>query len=165
MSSQKITSKNLTYDSTLPPFLAALRAQASGAQDPDPILSNQRRSVKKRSGSEEAEDAPLVVDDEGQAVEGVTVDKHGTVTEASKNEDGDSKDTEATEDKKKDGEGEDEKVSFGARKRRIGKVIGGDDEPPAKSKQTEKMPDEKDKEKKVKKKTKKIKLSFDEDEA
>lgn len=161
MSSQKITSKNLTYDSALPPFLAALRAQAAGSEGPDPILSNQRRSVKKRSGSEEAEDAPLVVDDDGHAVAGVTVDKHGAVTENSKDEDEESKDS---DNKKKDDDAEDEKVSFGARKRKVGKVIGGDDERVAATKKTEQKPDEKDKEKKVKKKAKKIKLSFDEDE-
>ena len=56
--SQKVTSKNLSYNSSLPPFLAALRAQAGGAPGPDPILANQRRSAKKRSSSEESLSRP-----------------------------------------------------------------------------------------------------------
>ncbi|KOS20933.1 hypothetical protein ESCO_004494 [Escovopsis weberi] len=65
--SQKITAKNLSYDSSLPPFLAALRAQAAGhAQSPTP---QRRGAAKKRSASEDREDAPLVVDEHGNAID------------------------------------------------------------------------------------------------
>lgn len=69
--SQKITSKNLTYDTALPPFLARLRGQQAAARNggPDPILAANRRPGQKRSASEEAEDAPVVVDESGNVVE------------------------------------------------------------------------------------------------
>ncbi|KAI1179973.1 hypothetical protein F4777DRAFT_355550 [Nemania sp. FL0916] len=67
--SQKITSKNLTYDTSLPPFLARLRGQQTAQSGPDPILAAQRRPGQKRSASEEAEDAPIVVDEDGNVVQ------------------------------------------------------------------------------------------------
>jgi hypothetical protein len=79
--SQKITSKNLHYTSTLPPFLARLRGQADAETDPnapDPILSARRRPGKPRSGSAEVEDAPLVVDEHGNAVS-VALNPDGSV--------------------------------------------------------------------------------------
>ena len=177
--SQKVTSKNLSYNSSLPPFLAALRAQAGGAPGPDPILANQRRSAKKRSSSEEAEDAPLVVDEHGNAVS-VEVGKDGEVKEKPRTTDddddvgdnGESKDTKGAAGKMEKQDG-DAKFAFGGRKRKVGKVVGDnkaddeDDTPvktarPADSKQSKEL--EKPAEKKGKKKAKKIKLSFDEDE-
>ncbi|KAJ6439855.1 H/K ATPase alpha subunit [Purpureocillium lavendulum] len=173
--SQKVTSKNLSYNSSLPPFLAALRAQAGGAPGPDPILAGQRRSAKKRSSSEEAEDAPLVVDEHGNAVS-VEVDREGVVKEppaAAAREDSTSKDKEPAADRTERPDAE-AKVAFGGRKRKVGKVVGdakADDEEGGASKDAPRQPDSKDSkasekpaEKKVKKKAKKIKLSFDEDE-
>ena len=72
----KVTSKNLSYASNIPPFLAALQAQASGRTGPDPLIAAQRRSAKKRSSSEEAEDVPLVVDEEGNVVS-LEIDRDG----------------------------------------------------------------------------------------
>jgi hypothetical protein len=170
--SQKITSKNLSYSSDLPPFLAALHAQAGNTTGPDPLLARQRRAVKKRSASEEAEDVPLVVDDLGNAV-AVDVEKDGTVKE--KETTGDAATEEAEEvakdaaSKKTEG-----KAEFGARKRKAGKVIRDDDEQEPKQKTDEAVsktdskpeaPSTSDsKEKKPKKKAKKIKLSFDEED-
>ncbi|KXJ97639.1 hypothetical protein Micbo1qcDRAFT_156591, partial [Microdochium bolleyi] len=73
MPEPKINARNLTYDGTLPPFLARLHGQHSAASDrdggPDPMLAARRRpGGKKRSASEEAEDAPLVVDEQGNVV-------------------------------------------------------------------------------------------------
>ncbi|KAL2157058.1 hypothetical protein VTH06DRAFT_7516 [Thermothelomyces fergusii] len=82
--SQKITAKNLQYSATLPPFLARLRGQHASATDgdgPDPILAARRRPARPRSGSAEAEDAPLVVDEHGNAVDGVAVGADGSVRE------------------------------------------------------------------------------------
>ncbi|KAL2015641.1 hypothetical protein VTK56DRAFT_5062 [Thermocarpiscus australiensis] len=79
--SQKITPKNLHYESTLPPFLARLRGQAASETDPDapdPILAARRRPGKPRSASAEAEDAPLVVDEHGNTVD-VAVGADGSV--------------------------------------------------------------------------------------
>lgn len=168
----KITSKNLTYDSTLPPFLAALRGQAVGSQGPDPILSGRRRGAKKRSGSEEAEDAPLVLDDDGNAV-AVEFEKDGTVRERldaqkyAKEDTYGSSDQPEGKDKASNRETE-SKTSFGARKRKIAKVVGdtaldADEKGNAKKPQDEQAASTAGADKKVKKKAKKIKLSFDED--
>ncbi|KAF9878069.1 hypothetical protein CkaCkLH20_04645 [Colletotrichum karsti] len=162
--SDKITSKNLSYDTKIPPFLRALHAQAAGnAADPDPILSKRRRAAKKRSESEEAEDAPLVVDDEGNVVD-VQVDKDGGVAEdPEKRDEGETKEL-------KDEKRETEKVAgIGAsKKRKAGKVIGDGVEDAKEDGGVEVKADGKDedgpKKKAGKKKGKKIKLSFDEPE-
>ncbi|KAK4076707.1 uncharacterized protein Triagg1_4310 [Trichoderma aggressivum f. europaeum] len=174
--SQKINSKNLSYNSSLPPFLAALRAQASGASGPDPILSAQRRSGKKRSSSEEAEDAPLVVDEDGNTIEDLKVNKDGTVEETPNEEaDKGAKDgtLDAEQDKANKGESEPAKASIGGRKRKVGKVIGEDAHDEVAKPSTEKKTEaakkgaddaEQATNRKTKKKAKKIKLSFDEEE-
>lgn len=161
----KINSKNLSYDTeaAAPPFLAALRAQAAGATGPDPLLAAQRRSAKKRSSSEEAEDVPLVVDEDGNVVS-LEVDKDGVVKDT-----GDY-DVEPAAEKETAKESE-SKAAIGGRKRKVGKVIGetadeAKDEGKGEDKKKEKDDAEKEsaKNRKPKKKTKKIKLSFDEDE-
>ncbi|EGR50116.1 uncharacterized protein TRIREDRAFT_120915 [Trichoderma reesei QM6a] len=158
--SQKVNAKNLSYNSSLPPFLAALRAQAAGATGPDPILAAQRRGAKKRSGSEEAEDAPLVVDEHGNALEDLKAEEE-------------SKD-DGKLDAAKKSEAEPARASIGGRKRKVGKVVGeeahdGAAESAATGKKSETSRKETDdaeqtSNRKPKKKAKKIKLSFDEDE-
>ncbi|KIL96033.1 hypothetical protein FAVG1_00772 [Fusarium avenaceum] len=157
----KINSKNLSYDNSAPPFLAALRAQAAGARGPDPILAAQRRSAKKRSSSEEAEDAPLVVDEDGNVVS-LEVDKDGVV------KDNGDQDPEPAEVKEAAKESEN-KAAIGGRKRKVGKVVGdAADEAKTEGDGDNKKKDVTEKEsaknRKPKKKAKKIKLSFDEDE-
>ncbi|CCT68871.1 uncharacterized protein FFB20_10775 [Fusarium fujikuroi] len=161
----KINSKNLSYDTeaAAPPFLAALRAQAAGATGPNPLLAAQRRSAKKRSSSEEAEDVPLVVDEDGNVVS-LEVDKDGVVKDT-----GDY-DVEPAAEKETARESE-SKAAIGGRKRKVGKVIGeaadeAKDEGKGDDKKKEKDDAEKEpaKNRKPKKKAKKIKLSFDEDE-
>ncbi|KAG5747510.1 hypothetical protein H9Q72_011498 [Fusarium xylarioides] len=161
----KINSKNLSYDTeaAAPPFLAALRAQAAGATGPNPLLAAQRRSAKKRSSSEEAEDVPLVVDEDGNVVS-LEVDKDGVVKDT-----GDY-DAEPAAEKETTKESE-SKAAIGGRKRKVGKVIGeaaddAKDESKGEDKKEEKEDAEKEsaKNRKPKKKAKKIKLSFDEDE-
>nr|CEG04088.1 unnamed protein product [Fusarium clavum] len=160
----KINSKNLSYDNSAPPFLAALRAQAAGATGPDPLLAAQRRSAKKRSSSEEAEDVPLVVDEDGNVVR-LEVDKDGVVKDTG---DYDLEPTTTQDEPAKESES---KAAIGGRKRKVGKVVGGDtDEAKAEGDEKEdkkkKVTSEKEsvKDRKPKKKAKKIKLSFDEDE-
>lgn len=158
----KITSKNLSYDNSAPPFLAALRAQAAGATGPDPLLAAQRRSAKKRSSSEEAEDVPLVVDEDGNVVN-LEVDKDGIVKEPADH----SLDPSAEKESTKEPES---KAAIGGRKRKVGKVIGEAAEEPADKeadgKKDKNLDADKEavKNRKPKKKAKKIKLSFDEDE-
>jgi hypothetical protein len=161
----KINSKNLSYDTeaAAPPFLAALRAQAAGATGPNPLLAAQRRSAKKRSSSEEAEDVPLVVDEDGNVVS-LEVDKDGVVKD-----NGDYDVEPATE--KETAKESERKAAIGGRKRKVGKVIGeaadeAKDEVKGEDKKKEKDDAEKEsaKNRKPKKKAKKIKLSFDEDE-
>ncbi|KAI1060381.1 hypothetical protein LB506_007457 [Fusarium annulatum] len=165
----KINSKNLSYDTeaAAPPFLAALRAQAAGATGPNPLLAAQRRSAKKRSSSEEAEDVPLVVDEDGNVVS-LEVDKDGVVKDT-----GDY-DVEPAAEKETARESE-SKAAIGGRKRKVGKVIGeaadeakdeAKDEGKGDDKKKEKDDAEKEpaKNRKPKKQAKKIKLSFDEDE-
>lgn len=138
--SQKITGKNLQYDQTLPPFLARLKGQhVADADSPDPILAARRRAAKPRSASEEAEDAPLIVDDDGNVVSGVSVGVDGTVSATTgggekegeegggDDDDGNEKTSAAATTTKNTDE---EKVAGigGSKKRKVGKVIGADAE-------------------------------------
>ncbi|KAI0096234.1 hypothetical protein GGR51DRAFT_47379 [Nemania sp. FL0031] len=133
--SQKITAKNLTYDTTLPPFLARLRGQQSSRSGPDPILAANRRPGQKRSASEEAEDAPVVVDEHGNVVylkDGeLGLDRESSDKEEKSEENSIPKaGTEDNEDGDpapgKEKEKEKEKVAgIGAsRKRKVGRVVG-----------------------------------------
>ncbi|KAK2027904.1 hypothetical protein LX32DRAFT_694466 [Colletotrichum zoysiae] len=164
--SDKITSKNLSYDTTIPPFLRALHAQAAGnAADPDPILSKRRRAGKKRSDSEEAEDAPLVVDDEGNVVD-VRVNKDGGVDENALKKDGEGDETATSKEERREAE---KLAGIGAsKKRKAGKVVGGDaaedtgdDRHISQDAKKGGKDNEGVKKKAAKKKGKKIKLSFD----
>ncbi|GAB0132394.1 hypothetical protein EsDP_00000832 [Epichloe bromicola] len=164
---EKITSKNLSYNSSLPPFLQRLHAQAGGVTGPDPLLAAQKRSVKRRSSSEEAEDAPLVVDEHGNSVD-VQVERDGTVKEADPKGDvglGDGDVPEVGE--KTEKQDAENKSSIRTRKRKVGKVIGEDSSDAGAKNEVQKNSAGKDDaqvDRKVKKKAKKIKLSFDEDE-
>jgi hypothetical protein len=192
--SHKITAKNLQYNTALPPFLARLRGEHASGSDrdgPDPILAARRRPVKPRSGSAEAEDAPLVLDEHGNAVD-VTVGADGTVRE---------KEVASTVDQQQEDGGVEDKpadvevpaaagetvasVGDQRRKRKIGKVVGADAEEaedvgengkggePGRPEMSSGTPTVQDTKKdsaaatakaKTKKKAKKIKLSFGDDE-
>lgn len=186
--SQKITGKNLHYDQSLPPFLARLKGQhAIDADSPDPILASRRRAAKPRSASEDAEDAPLIVDDDGNVVSGMKIGVDGAVTGQARDDDGadEGDGAQNTVDGEKSHEHEqdkEEKVAAigGSKKRKVGKVVGADAEdevaddipstkakhPPAhKSDTSQNDAARKTKEPaKSKKKAKKIKLSFGDDD-
>lgn len=168
--SQKITSKNLAYDDSLPPFLARLRNQhASAAAEPDPILASRRRAAKPRSASEEAEDGPLVVDEEGVVVSGVTVGKDGVVTEDKAGEgEGDGAVAEREKEREKEKKTGQGAAIGGGRKRKVGKVVGGDDKDEAEDEDGAKAAKKEDRSRELakgsKKKAKKIKLSFGDEE-
>ncbi|KAI1351614.1 hypothetical protein F5Y01DRAFT_282126 [Xylaria sp. FL0043] len=123
--SQKITSKNLTYDTSLPPFLARLRGQQSARSGPDSILAAHRRPGQKRSASEEAEDAPVVVDEDGNVVAGFLVGSEEDKVEAT----GQETEQKQNQDQENSREGDlaqKEKVAGigGSRKRKVGRVVG-----------------------------------------
>ncbi|KAG7290086.1 hypothetical protein NEMBOFW57_000080 [Staphylotrichum longicolle] len=187
--SQKITAKNLQYDSNLPPFLARLRGQHASERDsnaPDPILAARRRPGKQRSGSAEAEDAPLVVDEHGNSVD-VTVGIDGSVKEKESTLAGAGEKEQQDQPAETDAASGEKIAAIGdqRKKRKIGKVIGADaDDEDAqehnskagkrgneKTKNITTTPDIKEKDDaaaaakaKTKKKAKKIKLSFGDDE-
>ena len=159
---QKITSKNLSYDTSLPPFLQALRSQ-TGSRD-QPQTTGQRRAAKKRSSSEDAEDVPVVVDEDGNVVT-VEVDKDGHVKP------GEPLDStgEAGEDRVKESKADIEtvKASIGGRKRKVGRLIGDSDSPNGVDGEDQSVhkPGQSEAPKAKKpKKAQKIKLSFDEEE-
>ncbi|KAI5920478.1 hypothetical protein F4810DRAFT_415193 [Camillea tinctor] len=130
--SQKITSKNLSYNTELPPFLARLRGQGGGqygdTDGPDPILAARRRPAGRhvRTASEEAEDAPVVVDEDGNVVDLQGKDVESLTQGEEKDNKTESKEEGAN--KEKEEEKEKEKVAgIGAsKKRKVGRVIGGD---------------------------------------
>lgn len=161
--SQKITAKNLSYDDdNTPPFLARLRAQAAGqaASGPDPL--SQRRAAKKRSASEEAEDGPLVVDEDNNVLS-VEIDKDGEVKRSEKETEEKTETEERTEGEAKPEEVP--KIGIGARRKRAGKVVGADEggkKAPEEVSSKATTSREPTKDNKVKKKAK-IKLSFDEE--
>lgn len=185
--SQKINPKNLSYDTTLPPFLARLRGQAdaSSRDGPDPMLAARRRPARLRTDADDEEDAPLVVDEGGNAVGGVSVGRDGTVTEGGGGdggvavaEDGDGERAEG--ESEGPGRKNGEKVAeIGAgRKRKVGRVVGGTDDADARDGdggqdkgKERKRPSEGGSggtgtvpAPKTKRKAKKIKLSFGDDE-
>ncbi|KAB5515031.1 hypothetical protein GE09DRAFT_1067062 [Coniochaeta sp. 2T2.1] len=182
--SQKISGKNLHYDTTLPPFLARLRGQAADSDGPDPLLVRNRRHAAPRSGSREAEDAPLVVDEGGNVVEGLRVGADGVVTETDVDKHKEDGIGEGEEGGGEDGgegvkerekavlkEKEEKMVAIGAgKKRKVGKVVGaadGEEERTGSSKKREKKDGEgegKAAQSGKKKKAKKIKLSFGDDD-
>lgn len=204
----KITPKNLSYDTTLPPFLARMRGQAGGAYSdshdgPDSMLAARRRPAAPRrldlGGEDGDDDAPLVVDEGGNVVGGVSVARDGTVREEEEEEEeegggGDGDGPGVTGggggDGGREGEGggeggagrakDAEKIAAigGGKKRKAGRVVGGDADADADADGDGGLGRAKGQKKgdkgsgggktaavpKIKKKAKKIKLSFGDDE-
>ncbi len=135
--SQKITGKNLSYNRELPPFLAALRGEIAQREGPDPILASHRRAAKPRSGSAEAEDAPLMLDEEGNVLAGFKIGVDGVVieepeaapiTEPDTASAGDAGKEEITQQKDSAKEATGLAGIGATKKRKAGKVVGGDDD-------------------------------------
>ena len=162
----KIKSKDLSYESTLPPFLQKLHAQKAGFGDAD---RHERPIARpKRAKEHDEEDEPTVVDESGETVtkadlKKMTASEDNEDTVATKNVEVESTDAAQTNSSKVE-----QKVTDGtaARKRKAVKIVGeeateaGDsgvangDQEPSSAKPA----------KKAKKKAKPIKLAFDEDE-
>lgn len=132
----KITPKNLSYDTTLPPFLQKLQNNYDrGVEGRDGRHENallRVRPKRARNAEEEEEDEPVYVDEEGNVVgkeglveEGVKVEGEddGEKGGGEKVEEEDEKDDTISNPKAKEN-----LVSIGknTKKRRIGKVIGDD---------------------------------------
>jgi hypothetical protein len=120
----KITPKNLHYDSSLPPFLARLQANnnPNGGRHEFPIA----RPKKARNADEEAEDEPVYFNEES----GETLTRSEWEAREAKDAEEEEGDAEGTESKvvtKSDGK---EKVAaIGVtKKRKVGKVVGAEDD-------------------------------------
>ena len=168
----KITPKNLSYDSTLPPFLQRLQANNASLDGRSEFQST--RPKKPRNAEDDAEDEPVYFDeDSGETLtkkEWEEKDKAEDAGEDGKAESRDCKEGLATEKK----QAENEKIAaIGvSKKRKSGKVVGGDDEDEKgdavaglkKLGKTEKSEGKKVEKGKSAKKGKKVKLSFGDDE-
>ncbi|TGO08409.1 hypothetical protein BTUL_0210g00020 [Botrytis tulipae] len=183
----KITSKNLSYDSTLPPFLQRLQSNHASSSDGrhEFTISRPRKPIDEDA---ERESEPVVFDE----VSGETLSKEEWERrEKEREEEGGVKESEEGE---AEGGGMDKKESAkmavgigGSKKRKVGKVIGGlEDEEIEKGEEEEKSDKKfsskkdtgnqkksesgkigaasKTKPKSAAKKGKKIKLSFGDDE-
>jgi len=161
----KITPKNLQYDGTLPPFLARMQANNNSRDGRHEFQTV--RPKKARTADEEAEDEPVYFD-EGT---GETLSKSEWEAREKVEEELPGKEDEA-EEKLEIGKGKaaTEKVAaIGvSKKRKAGKVIGGDDGDARgseiASKDAPKVEGKKVEKGKSAKKAKKIKLSFGDDE-
>ncbi|KFY39010.1 hypothetical protein V494_04135 [Pseudogymnoascus sp. VKM F-4513 (FW-928)] len=158
--SPKITSKSLSYDASLPPFLQRLRAENVGASTAAP------RAKRAPNPDADEEDEPVYVDEEGGALDDAELRSLGVTKK------GDEKGEEATEGAKPgavpEPERKEEKIAaIGAtRKRKVGKVVGAPEEEEGKGSDAAAAVTEKDRGKppQKKKKAKKVKLSFGDDE-
>jgi len=174
MPPEKFKPKDLSYDKTLPPFLARLQNQHNRG---GPETYQAPRATKARNVDEDAEDEPVYFDE----VTNSSLTKEEWEAQEKERESGEDKvdavaggEAEGEKEKKTDG-GEKEKAVIGAsKKRKVGKVIGADEEG---NDDAEKKKDggivkksqaegAGKKEQKVKgaKKAKKVKLSFGDDE-
>ena len=178
----KITPKNLSYDTTLPPFLARLQSQNAsndGRQD-----YHAARPKKPRDEDADREDEPVYFDEaSGETLTKAEWEERekfeggekatGVVSEV--DGEGKQESRESKDSKEKDKEREKLAAIGAGRKRKAGKVVGGDDESD-KEVTAKKLPTDKkasatklqekgaEKGSKVAKKGKKIKLSFGDDE-
>ncbi|KAL2075723.1 hypothetical protein VTL71DRAFT_666 [Oculimacula yallundae] len=165
----KITSKNLHYDDTLPPFLARMRANENTSDGRHEYTV--ARPKKARTAEDEAEDEPVYFD-EGSGETLTKSEWEKKEEEEGKKEENEVKQIEGREegDGGKEGKEKEKVAAIGAsRKRKAGKVVGGEDEEENEdrgkkvtaAKQTSVKKAEKSK---PAKKGKKIKLSFGDDE-
>jgi hypothetical protein len=166
MSGGKIKSKDLSYDSSLPPFLQRLRAQNTGyGDDGDPDRHERPLARPKKAKNPDDDDGPTFVDESGE-----TVTKEDYEKQLRGDAEGEEDAGNVTGELKGDGKPEasgalpgprvEQKLTDGAaiKKRKMAKVVGEDEEDGVEKSTTQKVP------KKAKKKAKPIKLAFDDDE-
>ena len=167
----KIKSKDLSYESTLPPFLQRLHAQKAGLGDED---RHERPIARpKRVKANDEDDGPTVVDESGEMLSKEEMEKMSGGAEK------EGEDIRPTENGKGAGDGDEEEKSLSnaqdgnapktdqkitdgmaSKKRKVAKVVGEEDRDLVVEKAYGKEP----KVKKAKKKAKPIKLAFNEDD-
>lgn len=156
--SPKLQAKNLTYDTSLPPFLQRLRALNTSSTDgrhERPLA----RPKRARNADDDAEDEPTYVDEAGVGLDGAELRSLGLTKGAA----GEEEEAAAEEEEEGEKERETEKMAAigAARRRKVGKVVGADEDaagaaaPKDEAQQAAPKP---------KKKAKKVKLSFGDDE-
>ena len=169
----KIKSKDLSYESTLPPFLQRLHAQKAGRGDLD--RHEQPIARPKRAKAHEEEDEPTVVDEAGETIskaelEKLTAPENGDVDGGDENgktvgeANAEPKGSGAIQD---GSQRVDQKVTDGTttKKRKAAKVVGEDEDEAATAEpQVQDQPSPKKAVKKAKKKAKPIKLAFNDDD-
>jgi hypothetical protein len=162
--SAKIKSKDLSYDASPPPFLQRLRAQHSGyGPDKDPDRHERQLARPTKAKNTDDDDGPTVVDESGESI---SKEEWKRMNELEGRESADEKvDGEhdanavaaaAAEESKR----AERNVTDGAavKKRKLGKVIGDEENAVENAKPAnEKVV------KKAKKKAKPIKLAFEDD--
>lgn len=181
----KITPKNLSYDTTLPPFLA--RLQANNASSSGRHEYTVARPKKVRTAEDEAEDEPVYFNEEsGETLTKSEWEEKEKELEPSETADGEGKGDAKVEGEEGKEKGKEERVAGigGSRKRKAGKVVGVEEDEGAAYnkarehvKKTSKVPEKPVEGKKVDSKaevgpkkpaktkgSKKIKLSFGDDE-
>jgi hypothetical protein len=171
MSGGKIKSKDLSYDSSLPPFLQRLRAQNTGyGDDGDPDRHERPLARPKRAKNPDDDDGPTFVDESGE-----TVTKEDYEKQLRGDAEGEEDAGNVTGELKGDGKPEasgalpgprvEQKLTDGTavKKRKMAKVVGEDEEDGLQTGGVDKGTTQKAP-KKAKKKAKPIKLAFDDDE-
>lgn len=158
--SPKITSKSLSYDASLPPFLQRLRAENTGASTAAP------RPKRAPNPDADEEDEPVYVDEEGGGLDDAELRSLGVARTGA--EKGEEAAEEAKPEAVREPERKDEKIAAigAARKRKVGKVVGAPEEEEGKGSDTAAAAPLKDKQapSQKKKKLKKVKLSFGDDD-
>lgn len=161
--SPKVTSKNLSYDSSLPPFLQRLRAQNT---DTPTVAPRPRRAPNP---NDDEEDEPTYVDEEGTTLNAAELRSLGV--KKGDPEEGEQAALEAKTEEPQPEAKPDASAAIGAaRKRKVGKIVGAqeDEEEEGKGKKDTLATAALEKDKQVpaqkKKKVKKVKLSFGDDE-
>ncbi|QSZ37011.1 hypothetical protein DSL72_009103 [Monilinia vaccinii-corymbosi] len=141
MSHPKITPKNLTYDSTLPPFLQ--RLQANHPSNDGRHEFRRARPTKPRDEDEERESEPVVFDE----ATGETLSREEWERRAEKAEGGEEEEEKEEEEQERKGEATKAAVIGVSKKRKVGKVIGrseDEDEKENGAKVNDKMSSKKD---------------------
>lgn len=168
--SGKFKGKDLSYDSTLPPFLQRLHDKSAGRGDTDRHERALARPRKEKDPNED--DGPTVIDESGETL---TKDELAKLTDAQPagdvggsvtgEADGDAtpRASGALPDLKTDSKRADQKVTdgIGSKKRKAAKIIGDED---GTTEQSNPADQDKKAAKKSKKKAKPVKLAFDDEE-
>ncbi|SMY21701.1 unnamed protein product [Zymoseptoria tritici ST99CH_1A5] len=157
--SGKIKAKDLSYDTSLPPFLQRLHAAKGGSGDSD---RHERAIARPKQAKDVNEDdGPTMVDEDGETL---TKDEYEKLTKAgaaTENSNAAPDGAEATSNVETTATRPDQKVTDGVavKKRKLAKVVGDEDGAPNEVQATaSKTP------KKAKKKPKPVKLAFDDDD-